>query len=209
MKIYNKIVYDINDNIIEEDSYEYEGPLTLAGPTLVAAAPYVVAGTSVMQFQQQGVIGKGNEQAFNRSADALEGQATQIEQKADFDVAQFNKDYYRLTGQVTTGLAKSGVQVGTGSGANIALSNAYEAKLQENLIKYNSQVAAANKREEASFARIKGSMAKQSAKLAQIQTITSAGTTLLTMGSGSNPNTTGSYGNRGTGMSGYGGGANY
>ena len=24
MKIYNKIVYDINDNIIEEDSYEYD-----------------------------------------------------------------------------------------------------------------------------------------------------------------------------------------
>ena len=28
MKIYNKIVYDINDNIIEEDSYEYNGPIT-------------------------------------------------------------------------------------------------------------------------------------------------------------------------------------
>lgn len=187
MKIYNKIVYDINDNIIEEDSYEYEGPLTLAGPTLVAAAPYVVAGTSVMQFQQQGVIGKGNEQAFNRSADALEGQATQIEQKADFDVAQFNKDYYRLKGQVATGLAKSGVQVGTGSAYNIALSNALEKRLQENLIYYNSRVAAANKREEASFARIKGSMARQSSKLAQIGTIASAGTTLLAFGGKTKP----------------------
>jgi hypothetical protein len=28
MKIYNKIIYDINDNIIEEDSYEYYGELT-------------------------------------------------------------------------------------------------------------------------------------------------------------------------------------
>jgi hypothetical protein len=36
MKIYNKIVYDINDNIIEEDSYEYEGPLTLADPVSAA-----------------------------------------------------------------------------------------------------------------------------------------------------------------------------
>ena len=185
MKIYNKIVYDINDNIIEEDSYEYEGPLTLAGPTLVAAAPYVVAGTSVMQFQQQGVIGKGNQQAFNRSAEVLEGQATQIEQKADFDVAQFNKDYYRMTGQVATGLAKSGVQVGTGSAYNISLSNALEKRLQENLIRYNSRVAAANKREEASFARIKGNIARQSARLAQIGTIASAGTTLLRMSGGS------------------------
>ena len=205
MKIYNKIVYDINDNIIEEDSYEYEGPLTLADP--VSAA--VIGGTSLMQYQQQGAIGKYNQQSFNRSAEVLDGQATQIEQKAEFDIAQFNKDYYRLTGQVTTGLAKSGVQIGTGSAANIALSNAYEAKLQENLIKYNSQVAAANKREEASFARIRGSMARQEAKLAQIKTVASAGTTLLTMGGGSTPNTTGSYGNRGTGMSGYGGGASY
>jgi hypothetical protein len=30
MKIYNKIVYDFNNNIIEEDYYEYNGPLTLA-----------------------------------------------------------------------------------------------------------------------------------------------------------------------------------
>ena len=180
MKIYNKIVYDINDNIIEEDSYEYEGPLTLAGP-----AQLFVAGTSIMQYQQQGVIGKTNQQSFNRSAEVLDGQATQIEQKAEFDIAQFNKDYYKLTGEVSTGLAKSGVQIGTGTAANITLSNAYEKKIQEDLIKYNSQVAAANKREEASFARIRGVMARQSARLAQIKTAVSAGTTLMTMNQGS------------------------
>ena len=194
MKIYNKIVYDINDNIIEEDSYEYEGPLTLAGPTLVAAAPYVVAGTSVMQFQQQGVIGKTNQQSFNRSAEVLDGQATQIEQKAEFDIAQFNKTYQKVKGETTVALAKSGVQIGSGSAYNIALSNALEKRLQENLIYYNSRVAAANKREEASFARIKGVMARQSAKLAQIGTVVNAGTTLLTMGGGSKPNTTGQFG---------------
>ena len=183
MKIYNKIVYDINDNIIEEDSYEYEGPLTLADPVTAA----VVGGTSLMQYQAQGKIGKYNQQSYDRSAEVLEGQATQIEQKAEFDIAQFNKEYYRMTGQVATGLAKSGVQVGTDSGANIALSNAYEAKLQQNLIIYNSQVAAANKREEASFARIKGVMARQQAKLAQIRTVVNAGTTLLTVGGGPKP----------------------
>ena len=161
---------------------------------LAPAAPYIVAGTSIMQYQQQGAIGKTNQQSFNRNAEVLDGQATQIEQKAEFDIAQFNKDYYRLTGQVTTGLAKSGVQVGTGSGANIALSNALEKRLQENLIYYNSRVAAANKREEASFARIKGVMARQQAKLAQIGTVIQGGTTLLTMGGGSKPNTTGQFG---------------
>ena len=157
---------------------------------LTAAAPYIVAGTSIMQYQQQGTLGKYNQKSFNRSADVLEGQAAQIEQKAEFDIAQFNKDYQRVRGETTVALAKSGVQVGSGSAYNIALSNALEKRLQENLIYYNSRVAAANKREEASFARIKGNIARQEARLAQIGTIASAGTTLLRMGGGSNPQST-------------------
>ena len=154
---------------------------------LVAAAPYISAASSVMQFTQQGAIGKYNQAANNRAATVLEGQAAQIEQKAEFDVAQFNKTYQKVKGETKVALAKSGVQIGSGSAYNIALSNALEAKLQENLIRYNSQVAAANKREEASFARIKGTIARQSSKLAQIGTIASAGTTLLTIGGGSSP----------------------
>jgi hypothetical protein len=160
---------------------------------LVAAAPYISAASSVMQFTQQGAIGKYNQAANNRAATVLEGQADQIEQKAEFDIAQFNKTYLKVKGETTVALAKSGVQVGTGSAYNIALSNALEKRLQENLIRYNSQVAAANKREEASFARIKGNIARQESRLAQIRTITSAGTTLLRMGGGS-PNTTGQFG---------------
>ena len=152
-----------------------------------------VVGTSLMQYQQQGAIGKYNQAANNRAATVLEGQATQIEQKAEFDIAQFNKTYQKVKGETTVALAKSGVQVGTGSAYNIALSNALEKRLQENLIRYNSQVAAANKREEASFARIKGNIARQESRLAQIGTITSAGTTLLRMGGGSS-NTTGQFG---------------
>jgi len=140
-----------------------------------------VVGTSLMQYQAQGAIGKYNQGSNNRTAAVLDGQATQIEQKAEFDIAQFNKTYQKVKGETTVALAKSGVQIGSGSAYNIALSNALEAKLQENLITYNSQVAAANKREEASFARIKGVMARQQAKLAQIGTIASAGSTLLTL----------------------------
>ena len=147
-------------------------------------------GTSIMEYQAQGAIGKYNQTANNRAATVLEGQAAQIEQKAEFDVAQFNKTYQKVKGETRVSLAKSGVQIGSGSAYNIALSNALEAKLQENLIRYNSQVAAANKREEASFARIKGSIARQESKLKQIQTIASAGTTLLKMGGGSNPQST-------------------
>ncbi len=184
MKIYNKIVYDINDNIIEEDSYEYKGPLTLAGP-LIAAAPYISAATSVMQFTQQGAIGKYNQAANNRTAAVLDNQAKQLEQKAEFDVAQFNKNYLKIRGETRVALAKSGVEIGTGSAYNIALSNAIEKKLQENLITYNAKIAADNKREEANFARIKGTIARRQSRLAQIGTIATAGTTLLRMGGGS------------------------
>ena len=99
----------------------------------------------------------------------LEGQAAQIEQKAEFDIAQFQKDFRKMEGETTVALAKSGVELGTGTAYNIELSNAYEAKLQENLIKYNSQVAANNKMEEANFARIRGTMARNEAKMAQIK----------------------------------------
>ncbi len=152
---------------------------------MTAAIPYVVAGTSIMQYQQQGAIGKYNQAANNRAATVLEGQAAQIEQKAEFDIAQFGKNYEKVKGETRVSLAKSGVQIGSGSAYNIALSNALEKRLQENLIRYNSQVAAANKREEASFARIKGSIARQESKLAQLRTVASTGTSLITMNKGS------------------------
>ena len=138
-----------------------------------------------MQYQAQGAAGKYNQGVNNRNAQVLEGQAIQLEQKAEFDVAQFQKSFKKIEGETRVGLAKSGVQIGSGSAYNIELSNAIEAKLQEDLIIYNSQVAAANKREEASFARIKGTMARQSARFAQIGTIASAGTSLITMNQGS------------------------
>ena len=68
-----------------------------------------------------------------------------------------------------------------GSAYNIELSNAYEARLQENLIRYNSEVAAANKMEEANFAKIQGTIARNNAKLAQINTIASTGSQFYSM----------------------------
>jgi histidine ammonia-lyase len=126
------------------------------------------AAMGAAQYSAQGKIGKYNQAVNNRNALVLEGQAAQIEQKAEFDIAQFQKDFRKMEGETTVALAKSGVELGTGTAYNIELSNAYEAKLQENLIKYNSEVAAANKMEEANFARIRGTMAKQESRLAQI-----------------------------------------
>jgi hypothetical protein len=148
--------------------------------TPAAAMPF----TAVMgaaQYQAQGKIGKYNQSVQNRNALVLEGQADQIEAKAEFDIAQFQKDFKKMEGETTVALAKSGVELGTGSAYNIELSNAYEAKLQENLIKYNSQVAVNNKMEEANFARIRGTMARNEAKMAQINTVASTGSLLYGM----------------------------
>ena len=150
-----------------------------------AAAPVFTVAMGISQYQQQGAIGKYNQAANERTAQVLDNQAIQLEQKAEFDVVQFGKTYEKVKGETRVALAKSGVQVGTGSAYNIALSNALEAKLQENLIRYNSKIAADNKREEASFARIKGQIARQESKLAQLRTVASTGTSLITMNKGS------------------------
>lgn len=139
------------------------------------------AAMGVMQYQAQGKIGKYNQSVNERNAKVLEGQAEQLEAKAEFDIAQFEKSFKKIEGETTVALAKSGVEVGTGSSYYIELSNAIEAELQKNLIEYNSKVAVANKMEEANFARISGQIARNQARLAQIGTIAQTGTSLLAM----------------------------
>ena len=152
-----------------------------AASALTTAAPYAVGFLGAAQYQQQGAIGKYNQGVNNRNADVLEGQIDQIEAKAEFDIAQFQKNFKKIEGETRVALATSGVELGTGSAYNIELSNAYEAKLQENLIRYNSQVAANNKQEEANFATIRGQMARQESKLAQINTVARTGSLLYGM----------------------------
>ena len=147
-----------------------------------AAAPVFTVAMGAMQYKAQGEAGKYNQAVNNRNATVLEGQAAQLESKKEFDIAQFQKEFRQLEGETTVALAKSGVELGSGSAYNIELSNAYEAKLQENLIEYNSKVAQSNKMEEANFARIRGTMARNDAKMAQINTVASTGTSLLKMG---------------------------
>jgi activator of 2-hydroxyglutaryl-CoA dehydratase len=146
-----------------------------------AAAPVFTVAMGAAQYKSQGEIGKFNQRVNNRNALILENQADQLEAKADFDIAQFKKNFRKIEGQTKVALAKSGVVMDSGSAYNIMLSNAYEAKLQENLIIYNSRVAAANKREEANFARIRGTMARNESKLAQILTVAQTGSNLYSM----------------------------
>ena len=151
----------------------------------MGAANIFTIGMGLAQYQAQGKIGKYNQGVNNRNAKVLENQALQLEQKAEFDIAQFNKSFKKIEGSTKVATAKSGAVIDSGSAYYVALSNAYEAQLQKNLIRYNAKIAADNKREEATFAIIKGQIARNQAKLAQLGTIASTGTSLLTMNQGS------------------------
>ena len=141
----------------------------------------VVGAIGAATYKQQGTIGKFNEAVNNRNAKVLEAQAEQIDKKTEFDIARFDKSYQKLVGETEVAFAKSGVVSGTGTAYRIAAQNAREKYLQENIMRYNSQVAQQQKIEQANFARINAQMAREQAKLAQYQTIASTGTSLLNM----------------------------
>ena len=143
----------------------------------------VVAGLGVMQYQQQGAIGKYNQAVQNRNATIAEQEAAMIEKQLEFDIGRFDQQFTQLQAEAKVGIYKSGVDL-SGSGLRILRYNAEQAVLQKNVMDYNSKVAVGKKLEEANFARIQGQMARQSAKMAQINTIARTGTSLMTMGSG-------------------------
>ena len=161
-----------------------------------------VATIGAVTAKQQGTIGKFNEAVSERNAKVAEAEAVQIEKKTDFDIARFNNSYEKLKGSVEVNLAKSGVVSGQGTAYRIATANAREKYMQENIMRYNSKVAQSKKIEEANFARISGQMARQQARLAQIQTIGSTGTSLLNMSNFGTTSSTNTY--TGFGKSGYG-----
>jgi len=144
----------------------------------------VVGALGAAQYQQQGAIGKYNQDVQNRNALVAEQEAVQIEKQKEFDIAQFDKKFQQLEGETKVNLAKSGVVQGSGTAYRIAMANALEAELQKNIIEYNAKVASDKKMEEANFARISGQLARQQARLAQISTIATTGTSLLTMSKG-------------------------
>ena len=180
MKIYNKIVYDFDNNIIEEDSYEYEGPITLAGP-VIAAAPYIVGATAFAGFQQAGAAGKFNQSVEERNALVQEQKNEILDSKLDLELSRFDTDLKLLIASQTVNTAKSGAVIGTGTAQNIKLSTLYTAEADKKIATYNNEIAKSRNLEEANFSRIRGQMARQRAKMEQISIASSVGSSLLTM----------------------------
>ena len=150
------------------------------GQTAAAAA---IIGVGVVQAKQQSAIGKYNQQVANRNATIAEQEAGQIDKQAEFDIARFDQRFRQSVGTVEVALAKSGVVIDSGSGARVTEANALEAEMNKKITRYNADVGVANKMEEARFSRIQGEMARQQARLAQIQTVSQTGSSLLTMSS--------------------------
>ena len=149
-----------------------------------AAAMAGVGLLGFAQYQQQGAAGKYNQAVANRNAQIAEQESAQLQKQLEFDLVRFDQQFQQLQGQTNVSLAKSGADM-SGTSLRVLRYNAEQAEIQKNIMDYNSKVAQSKKMEEANFARIQGTMARQQARIAQLGTLTQTGTSLLTMGGGS------------------------
>ena len=138
----------------------------------------VVAAIGVAQYQQQGAIGKYNQAVANRNAEVAEQEAERLEQQLEFDLERFDQQFAQLQGQTKTRILKSGAEI-SGTGLKILRSNAEQAEIEKDILDYNSKVKQSQKLEEANFARMQGTLARQQARAAQFGYYAQAGTSLL------------------------------
>jgi len=127
-------------------------------------------GSTVMQAQTQSATGKYNQAIQNRNAQIADQEATAIEKQKEFDIARFDKNLAQLQSQTTTRILKSGAEL-SGTGLRILRSNAEEGEVEKNVITYNSQVAAAQRREAGNLFRIQGQFARQQGRQAAMTTL--------------------------------------
>ena len=130
--------------------------------------------------QQASATGKYNQAIQNRNAQVLRQEGDAIEQQAEFDVAAFAKQFQKLKGEQKVATIKSGAEL-SGTYFKILKANEREKILQDNIIRYNASIGKARAYERANFATISGQVAKQQSRLAQIETVSRVGSTLLTM----------------------------
>lgn len=153
---------------------------------LETAALVAVGGLGVAQYQQQGAAGKFNQAVQNRNAQLSEQEAAQMEKQLEFDLARFDQRFQQIQGQTKTRILKTGADL-SGTGLRVLRANAEQGELEKNIMEYNSKIGQAKKFEEANFYRIQGQVARQQAKSAQLSTLFSTGTSLLSISGGFKP----------------------
>jgi hypothetical protein len=145
---------------------------------MVATVATVALGYA--QYQQQGAVGKYNQAVQNRNAEIAKQEAAQIDKQLETDLGRFNNQYEQLQGKTQVSIAKSGVS-DEGTARRIARANAEQAELDRETMKYNAAINKISKLETSNYYSIQGEVARNTARSAQLQTITSTGTSLLRM----------------------------
>jgi len=161
---------------------------------------WVTAVTSVAAARQASAIGKYNQQIQNRNAQVAEQEAQQIQQQTEFDISRFDQQFAQLQGQTKTAILKSGAEL-SGSGLNVLRYNTEQAEIEKDILDYNSKVAQSKKIEEANFARMQGTIARQEGRAAAIgyygkaaTALAPYGKSLLSFGNSSSPDLTSTEG---------------
>ena len=139
---------------------------------------WVTAIASVAAAQQASAVGKYNQAIQERNARVAEQEAAQMEKQKEFDLARFDQQFSQLQGETKTAVLTSGVEL-SGSGLNVMRYNAEQAEIEKDILDYNSKVAQSQKIEEANFARMRGQIARNEARAAQIGYYAKAGESLL------------------------------
>ena len=147
---------------------------------LAPAVPFIVGGSALLGMQQAGAIGSYQQAAFNRRALVAEQKAKALENQLTLDLQKFDKKFKQLESTQVVNTLKSGAEF-SGTAKLIKLSNLYNAEIERDIMRYNTEIGQARAFEEASFARIEGTLARQRATMEQIQIASQAGTSLLTM----------------------------
>jgi hypothetical protein len=139
-----------------------------------------VAALGAIQYQQQGATGRYNQAVQNRNAEIAKQEAAQIDKQLETDLGRFDNQVQQLEGKTQVSIAKSGVS-DEGTARRIARANAEQAELDRQTLKYNAAVNKISKLETANYYEIQGQVARNTSRAAQLQTITSTGTSLLGM----------------------------
>ena len=142
----------------------------------------LVAGTQIAAGRQASAAGKYNQSVFDRNAEVKEQEAEIIDQNTQYEIAQFDRKFSVLQGQVKTAVLKSGATL-EGSGLRILRFNAEEAEREKKMVEYNSKIKQSRVFEEANFSRMKGQLVRQQARTAELAYYAQAGSTLLSSSS--------------------------
>jgi len=134
---------------------------------------------SIAAARQASAAGKYNQAVQERNAKVAEQESERLEQQKEFDIARFDQQFTQLQGETKTAILTSGVEL-SGSGLNIMKYNAQQAEIEKDILDYNSKVAQSQKMEEANFARMRGQVARNEARAAELGYYAQAGQSLMT-----------------------------